>query len=127
MAEVKRDSKDRRGSVRGGERGRGQGRGNRGCGTGGPGRRQGRNITTIASVLKGNAAGMNMYMFQCYDKTPDRQQHNKTLEALAGYINKTMDFLKDVSSLCTKFRLENAQESRDFTEEGKQSNMKKLI
>ena len=60
--------------------------------------------------MKGN-------VFQCYGESPDKQQFTKTIEALEGYINKNMDFHKDVASICKKMELTDIREPGDHTEQ----------
>ena len=70
--------------------------------------------------MKGN-------VFQCFGESPDQQQFTKTIEALAGHISTTMDFPKDVASICKKIKLDIIQEPFDLTEEEEKSATKKLI
>ena len=70
--------------------------------------------------MKGN-------VFQCYGESPDKQQFTKTIEALEGYINKNMDFPKDVASICKKMELTDIREPGDPTEEESKSATKRLI
>ena len=70
--------------------------------------------------MKGN-------VFQCFGESPDKQQYTKTVEALSGYISTTMDFPKDVASICKKGTLETIAEPVDLSEEDTKSETKKLI
>jgi hypothetical protein len=51
----------------------------------------------------GNTEGMNNHLFQCHNETQDRQQFEKTVDALLEYINKELKFAGDVASLCDDF------------------------
>ena len=103
-------------------RGRGSGRGGRR----GRGGRYSRN-SHIRAKFKGNTEAMNGNVFQCYGESPDKQQFTKTLEALAGHINKTMDFPKDLASICKKMQLDTVVEPVDLSEEEAKSATKRLI
>ena len=70
---------------------------------------------------------MNGNVFQCYGESPDKQQFIKKIEALAGYISTTMDFPKDVSSICKKIQLDTVLEPDDLSEEEAKSATKILI
>ena len=70
---------------------------------------------------------MKENVFQCYGEFPNKQQFTKTIEALAGYTSTTMDFPKDVASICKKMELDTVQEPVDLTEEEAKSATKKLI
>ena len=70
---------------------------------------------------------MNNHVFQCHGESPDKQQFTKTIEALSGHINKTMDFPKDVASICKNFTTDMIEEPKDLTAAEKESDTKKLI
>jgi hypothetical protein len=53
--------------------------------------------------FQGNTEGMNSNVFQCHNETQDRQQFDKTIDALYEYINKELKFAGDVSTLCDTF------------------------
>jgi hypothetical protein len=55
------------------------------------------------SSFQGNTEGMNNHVFQCHNETQDRQQFEKTVEALLEYINKELKYAGDVSTLCETF------------------------
>ena len=113
-----------RGNEPGRARGRGRGRG----GPRGRGGRSSRNShTRIKTIFNGNTEAMNGNVFQCYGESPDKQQFTKTIEALAGYINTTMDFPKDVASICKKMQLDTVLEPVDLNEEEAKSATKRLI
>ena len=112
-----------RGSGRGSGQGRGRGRGR--YGRGGRGGRGNNKRNTIK--FKGNTDAMKDNVFQCFGESPDRQQYTKTVEALTGYISTTMDFPKDVASICKKGTLEVIPEPVDLSEEEKKSETKKLF
>jgi hypothetical protein len=57
------------------------------------------------SNFQGNTEGMNSHLFQCHNETQDRQQFEKTVEALCEYINKELKHAGDVSSLCDTFNV----------------------
>ena len=104
--------------------GRGRGRDGRG-GRGGRGTRRLNNRNRV--VFKGSIDGMKGNVFQCFGESPDKQQYTKTVEALSGYISTTMDFPKDVASICKKTSLEPVEEPADLSEKEKKSETKKLI
>ena len=71
---------------------------------------------------------MKSNVFQCFGESPDQQQFTKTIEALAGHISTTMDFPKDVASICKKIMLDIIQEPFDLTQEEEEKSVtKKLI
>ena len=66
-------------------------------------------------------------VFQCYGELPDKQKNTKTVDALAGYINKNMEYPKDAASLCKKYQLSIIKEPVNLTDKEKKSETKKLI
>ena len=46
------------------------------------------------STFKGNTEEMNGHVFECYEEQSDRRQYAKTLEALEGYVKKTLNLLR---------------------------------
>lgn len=66
-------------------------------------------------------------IFKCYGETPDKQQFTKTIEALSGFISKTIDFLKDAASICRKLELEPIQDHVDPMNKESKCATKKLI
>ena len=101
--------------------GRGQGRG------AGRGHDRGHNPRHTTNAFKGSTLGMNRNVFQVFGESTDKQQFTKTLEALEVYINKTVDYPKDMSSLCKSFKITEVAEPKDLTEAEKKSETKKLI
>ena len=49
------------------------------------------------------------------------------IKTLAGYINKTVDFPKDVASICKKLEIHEIEEPVNLTTTKKVSDTKKLI
>ena len=78
------------GSAASGRSGRGRQRGNRG------GRGQ---INRNQPVFKGSTDAMNGHVFECYDEQSDRCQYAKTVEALEGYVKKTLKYSEDLAPL----------------------------
>ena len=72
-------------------------------------------------VFKGSTDDMKDNVFQCYGESPDKRQFTKTVDALAGYIAKNMDYPKDVTSLCKKHKLSMIREPVDLTDEEKKA------
>ena len=79
------------------------------------------------NVFKGNTDDMKDNVFQCYRKSPDKQQFTKTVEAFTGYIDRNMDYPEDVASLWKKHNLSAIKEPVDLTEEQKKIDTKRLI
>jgi hypothetical protein len=79
------------------------------------------------STFQGNTEGMNGHVFQCHNETQDRQQFEKTLDALFEYINKELDHAGDVVSLCEDFTVIDLKkiEPKDFDENEKSMLKKK--
>ena len=124
MSEEPSANTDNVDSGRGSGRGRGRGR----DGSGGRGERCTRRLNNRNRVVfKGSIDGMKGNVFQCFGESPDKQQYTKTVEALSGYISTTMDFPKDVASICKKTSLEPVEEPADLSEKEKKSETKKLI
>ena len=113
MSEEPSANTDNVDSGRGSGRGRGRGRDGRG-GRGGRGTRRLNNRNRV--VFKGSIDGMKGNVFQCFGESPDKQQYTKTVEALSGYISSTMDFPKDLASICKKTSLEPVEEPADLSE-----------
>ena len=61
---------------------------------------------------------MNGHVFQCYEECTDRRQFEKTKEALAAYIYKTVDFPDDLESIFAKDMTEPVLEKPVELEEG---------
>ena len=78
-------------------------------------------------VFKGSTNDMKDNVFQCYGKLADTQQFTKTVDPLAGYIDKNMDYLKDVASFYRKHQLITIRDPVNLTDEDKKSDTKKLI
>ena len=92
-----------------------------GCGRGRGAGRHNKTKYRNTKVFKGNTDDIKYNVFQCYGESPDKQQFNKTVDALAGYIDKNMDYLKDVASLYKKQKLSMIREPVDLTDEEKKS------
>ena len=82
------------GRGRGGRSGRGYYRGSGRGEVGGPGR-SGSGRTTF----KGDTEDMNGNVFQCFSEQRDRRQYEKTVEALEGYVKKTLKYHEDIADL----------------------------
>ena len=112
-----------------GNGGRSQGRGaGRGQGKGtGRGHERGHNPRNTNNAFKGSTPGMNRHVFQVFGESTDKQQFTKTLEALEVYINKTVDYPKDMASSCKNVKVTEIKEPEDLTDAEKKSETKKLI
>jgi hypothetical protein len=42
---------------------------------------------------------MNGNVFECYEEQSDRRQYTKTVEALEGYVKKTLKYSEDLAPL----------------------------
>ena len=85
------------GRGRGGRSGRGYHRG-AGHGNTSTGRGYVR-VGTNRTTFKGNTEDMNGNIFQCFSEQRDRRQYEKTVEALEGYVKKTMKYHEDITNL----------------------------
>lgn len=79
------------------------------------------------AIATENTGKIHGHMFEGYGESLDKQQLTKTLEVLLGYINKTIDFTKDVASICKKLTQEEVKEPEELTYEEVKSPTKKLI
>ena len=70
---------------------------------------------------------MNGHVFQCHDEVGSSSQFQKTTEALEEYVNKTLDYAKDLKSLCKTYEICKFDEPMDLTTEDQKSKTKKLI
>jgi hypothetical protein len=70
---------------------------------------------------------MNGHVFQSHNENASKNQFLKTVEALSEYINKNLDFPKDMSSLCKSYKVETVAEPTDLLSTDKQSATKRLI
>ena len=59
---------------------------------------------------------MNGHVFEGYGETIEKQQYSKTVDALAGYITKNMNYPKDLASICKSYSLTKIKEPTDLTE-----------
>jgi len=75
--------------------GGGRGRGQDNCRQGG----WQSNIPRAKSVFKGNTAGMNGHVFQCFNERDDKKQFAKTVEILGEYMAKNLKFPGDLAPL----------------------------
>ena len=89
-----------RGRGRGRHSGRGQRSGDRTTGGRGPPGNQPK-----GSVFKGNTADMNGNVFQCFNENENKNQFNKTVEALGEYIAKNMKHAGDMMPLTKRLVL----------------------
>ena len=83
--------------------------------------------TRSDKAFKGNTVGMNGHVFEGYGETIQKQQYSKTVEALAGYISKTMNYPKDLASIYKNYVLTEVEEPADLTETEEKSAIKRLI
>ena len=70
---------------------------------------------------------MNGHVFQCHNEVASSSQFQKTVEALEEYVNKTLDYAKDLKSLCKTYEVCKIDEPTDLTTEDQTSETKKLI
>ena len=56
-----------------------------------------------------------------------QEKINKTVDALPGYIDKRIDYPKDVASLCKKHELRTMREPVSLTDKKKKSDTKKIF
>jgi hypothetical protein len=49
--------------------------------------------------FKGTSPEMNGNVFECYDEQTDRRQFAKTVEALQGYVKKSLKYSEDLSQI----------------------------
>jgi len=70
---------------------------------------------------------MNGHVFQCHNEAANASQFLKTIEALSEYINKNLNFPKDLASLCEDHNVPEIKEPKDLTSEEEQSKTKSLI
>ena len=54
---------------------------------------------TNRTVFKGDTDDMNGNVFQCFLERRDRRQYEKTVEALEGYVKKTLKYHEDIADL----------------------------
>lgn len=115
-----------------------QGRGDRGRGGRGRERgrgrygRGGRNPESVRArvatpTFKGNTPDMNGHVFQCHNEAANASQFLKTIEALSEYINKNLNFPKDIASLCEDHSVSEIIEPKDLVNEEEKSKTKTLI
>ena len=86
-----------------GREGRGRGRGNR---------KRFHMRSKKDKSFKGNTPEMNGHVFEGYGESVEKQQYTKTVNALAELISKTMDYPKDVVSICKIFELNDVRSQR---------------
>ena len=67
--------------------------------------------------FKGNTPEMNGHVFEGYGESVEKQQYTKKVNALAELISKTMDYPKDVVSICKRLKLNYVKEPEDLTSE----------
>ena len=70
---------------------------------------------------------MNGHVFQCHNEAANASQFLKTIEALSEYINKNLNFLKDLASHCEDHNVPEIEEPKDLTSEEEKSKTKSLI
>ena len=67
---------------------------------------------------------MNRRVFQCHNEVASNSQFQKTVEALEEYVNKTLDYAKDLKSLCNTYETCKIDEPMDLTTEDQKSETK---
>ena len=70
---------------------------------------------------------MNGHVFQCHNEVASSSQFQKTVEALEKYVNKPLEYAKDLKSLCKTYEVRTIAVPRDLTTEDQESETKKLI
>ena len=70
---------------------------------------------------------MNGHVFQCHNEVASSSQFQKTVEALEEYVNKTLEYAKDLKSLCKTYEVRTIAVPTDLTTEDQESKTKKLI
>ena len=70
---------------------------------------------------------MNCHVFQCHNKTPGTQQFMKTVEALLEYINKTLNYTKDLAQLCKDYKVPIIAQPADLMDEEQKSKTSAVI
>ena len=76
--------------------------------------------------FKGNTLGMNGHVFQCHNEVANNNQFLKTVEALGEYISKTLDYAKELKSLCTSYEIFMIAEPVDMSDDDMKRETKKL-
>ena len=66
---------------------------------------------------EGNIEGMNGNVFECYGEALEKHQFTKMMETLVDYISKTIEFPKDVVSICRRFEMGDIEEPKVLTKE----------
>jgi hypothetical protein len=107
------------------------GRGGRGRGRGSTSRGRGNHAPTRSTgpAFKGNTDGMKGNIFTCHrERSPDEQQHLKTVGVLEEHINKTFSCPRDVASVCKSFEIAQLVQPANLTKEEHDTDMgKKMI
>ena len=73
--------------------------GSRGRGRGRRGGRGGRGPGPARTNFRGTTDDMNGQVFECYEEQSDRRQYSRTLEALEGYVKKSLKYSEDLATL----------------------------
>ena len=66
-------------------------------------------------------------VFECYGESLEKYQFTKMVETLVDYISKTIEFPKDVASICRRFEMGDIELPKILTKEELQIKVKKLI
>ncbi|KAL7572189.1 hypothetical protein ACA910_005537 [Epithemia clementina (nom. ined.)] len=80
-----------------------------------------------ASNFKGNTEGMNGKVFQCYNKSLDKKQFARTLEALGEYTAKNMEYPGDLGPIFKTLSVPTITAPAELTAEDKKSKLKCTI
>ena len=94
--------------------GRGRHPAGRGSQRGGGRTTGGRGPAKTSGIFKGNAADMNGNVFQCFNENENKNQFNKTVEALGEYIAKNMKYAGDMMPLTKELVLPVIEEPDDL-------------
>jgi len=84
-------------------------------------------IPAVANLSKGKTLGIYGHVFQCHNEVASNGQFLKTVEALEEYISKTLDYAKDLKSLCKSYEISTIDVPLDMTIEDQKSETKKLV
>ena len=60
--------------------------------------------TTTASACKGSVKEMSGHVFQCYGETSNKNQFNRTVEELDGYIGINLKHSEDIKKMVKKMK-----------------------
>ena len=69
---------------------------------------------------------MKGHVFEGYGESLQKKQHAKTVDAIAGLISNTIDYPKDVVSICKSFVLNKVMDPKDLILQEEKSPTKNL-